>query len=92
MQLMHRSTIPYCYRFVSPQMKTLSLVLRPLLVGLTSAGPVQAKVLAEGKPKGGYDWQKIEQSSGIRYLCRTQAGATIQKADQCSTAGAVKPE
>lgn len=89
---MHRWTIPYCYAFVTSQMKSLSLLLLPLLVGLTNAAPVKAKVLADGKPKGGYYWQKVEQSNGIRFLCRIQAGAKIQKADQCSSAGAVKPE
>ncbi len=28
------------------------------------AAPSLAKVLAEGKPKGGFYWQKIEQKSG----------------------------
>jgi hypothetical protein len=30
-----------------------------LLVALAVAGPALAKVLAEGKPKGGFYWQKV---------------------------------
>jgi hypothetical protein len=73
-------------------MGTLSLLLQPLLIGLSIASPVPARVLAEGKPRGGFYWQKVEQSNGIRYLCRAQAEAKIQKAAQCTSAGAVKPE
>jgi hypothetical protein len=40
--------------------------LSPLLLLLTLlvAAPSLAKVLAKGKPKGGFYWQKIEQKSG----------------------------
>jgi hypothetical protein len=73
-------------------MKRIALLPIPLLIGLTTVGPALAKVLAESKPKGGYYWQKVEQSNGIRYLCRSQAEAKILKAAQCTSAGAVKPE
>ncbi len=62
-----------------------------LLVALAAAGPALAKVLAEGKPKGGFYWQKVEQSNGVRYLCRSTSDPKIQKASQCTSAGAVKP-
>jgi len=75
---------------LSAQMKYLSLLM--LIICLVNLGPALAKVLAESKPKGGYYWQKVEQSNGIRYLCRSQAEAKIQKAAQCTNAGAVKPE
>ncbi len=52
----------------------------------------KAKVLAEGKPKNGYYWQKIEQSSGkVIYQCRSTTDAKFRKKDKCEQAGAVKP-
>jgi hypothetical protein len=48
-------------------------------------------VLAEGKPKGGYYWQKVGASNGTRYLCRSTTEGKIQKAASCNAAGAVKP-
>ncbi|MCX5959247.1 MAG: hypothetical protein NT053_05215 [Cyanobacteria bacterium] len=46
-----------------------------------------AEVLAEGKAKGGYYWQKVSASNGTRYLCRSTNDAKIQKAAACTTAG-----
>ena len=64
----------------------------PLALLLTlAAAPALAAVLAEGQPKGGFYWQKVEQSNGVRYLCRSQSDAKIQKAAKCTTAGAPKP-
>ena len=72
--------------------------MRPpvLLAALTAAAlaamPAAAKVLAEGKPSKGFYWQKVEQSNGTRYLCRSQSDAKIQKGALCNGAGAVKPQ
>ena len=67
--------------------------LLPLLaLAVISALPASGKVLAEGKPSKGFYWQKIEQSNGTRYLCRSQSDAKIQKGSLCSGAGAVKPQ
>ena len=75
-----------------PTMRRRSLPLLLLLVAALAAGPALAKVLAEGQAKGGYYWQKIESDSGkVRYLCRSNSDAKIQKAASCNTAGAVKP-
>jgi len=72
-------------------MRHRSLPLLLLAAALTAA-PALAKVLAEGQAKGGYYWQKIEADSGkVRYLCRSNSDAKIQKAASCTTAGAVKP-
>ena len=49
-------------------------------------------MLAEGKVKGGYYWQKVSASNGTRYLCRSTTEGKIQKAAACTTAGAVKPQ
>lgn len=69
----------------------LPLLALPLLLAL-AAGPALAKVLAEGKPKGGFYWQKIEQKSGkVIYQCRSTMDAKFQKAASCEKAGAVKP-
>ena len=74
-----------------PTMRRRSLPLL-LLAATMAAGPALAKVLAEGQAKGGYYWQKIETDSGkVRYLCRANSDAKIQKAASCNTAGAVKP-
>ena len=69
--------------------------LSPLLLLLTLlvAAPSLAKVLAEGKPKGGFYWQKIEQKSGKAvYQCRAKGDSKFQKAAACDKAGAVKPK
>ena len=63
-----------------------------LLAVALIAGPAMAEVLAEGKPKGGYYWQKVSASNGTRYLCRSTTEGKIQKAAACTTAGAVKPQ
>jgi hypothetical protein len=64
----------------------------PLVLLLTFAtAPALATVLAEGQPKGGFYWQKVQQSNGVHYLCRSQSDAKIQKAATCTTAGAPKP-
>jgi hypothetical protein len=62
-----------------------------LLAAALAAGPALAEVLAEGKPKGGYYWQKVSASNGTRYLCRSTTERKIQKAAACTTAEAVKP-
>ena len=75
-----------------PTMRHLSLTLPLLLAAVLATGPAMAKVLAEGQAKGGYYWQKIEADSGkVRYLCRANSVAKIQKAASCNAAGAVKP-
>jgi len=84
--------VRYCFKSVYTHMKALSLLLPSLLIGLFSSGPALATVLAEGKPKGGYYWQKVSGSNGTKMLCRAQSEAKIQKAAQCTNAGAVKPE
>ena len=62
-----------------------------LLAAALAAGPALAEVLAEGKVKGGYYWQKVSASNGTRYLCRSTTDGRIQKAAACTAAGAVKP-
>jgi hypothetical protein len=62
-----------------------------LLAAAQAASPALAEVLAEGKPKCGYYWQKVSASNGTRYLCRSTTDARIQKAAACAAAGAVKP-
>jgi hypothetical protein len=69
--------------------------LSPLLLLLTLlvAAPSLAKVLAEGKPKGGFYWQKIEQKGGkVVYQCRATADSKFQKTAACEKAGAAKPK
>ena len=69
--------------------------LSPLLTLLTLlvVVPALAKVLAEGKPKGGFYWQKIEQKTGKAvYQCRATGDSKYQKAAACDKAGAVKPK
>jgi hypothetical protein len=61
-------------------------------VVVLSIAPAHAKVLAEGAAVKGFYWQKIEASNGVRYLCRSQSDAKIQKHSKCENAGAVKPE
>jgi hypothetical protein len=57
------------------------------------AAPSLAKVLAEGKPKGGSYWQKIEQKTGKAvYQCRATGDSKFQKAAACEKAGATKPK
>ena len=68
--------------------RSLTLIL---LAAALAAGPALAEVLAEGKPKGGYYWQKVSGSNGTKMLCRSNSDAKIQKAASCTTAGAVKP-
>jgi hypothetical protein len=62
------------------------------LLVTAAALPAAAKVLAEGKPSGGYYWQKVQQSNGIRYLCRSTSEGKIQKHAKCQAARAVKPQ
>jgi hypothetical protein len=62
-----------------------------LLAAALAAGPALAEVVAEGKVKGGYYWQKVSVSNGTRYLCRSTTDAKIQKAASCTAAGAQKP-
>lgn len=63
-----------------------------VLAGLLSICPGKAEVLAEGQPSGGFYWQKVSGSKGIRYLCRSTSDAKIQKSAKCTAAGAVKPQ
>ena len=75
-----------------PTMRHLSLTLPLLLAAVLVTGPAMAKVLAEGQAKSGYYWQKIEADSGkVRYLCRSNSDAKIQKAASCTAAGAMNP-
>ena len=62
-----------------------------LLAAALIAGPAMAAVLGEGKPKGGYYWQKVSGSNGTKMLCRSTTDAKIQKSASCTAAGAVKP-
>lgn len=55
------------------------------------SGPALAEVLAEGKPSGGYYWQKVSTKKGERYLCRSTSDPKIQKHEACEKAGARKP-
>ena len=76
-------------------MQSTRLILSAALLGLATAlapFPAYAKVLAEGKPSGGFYWQKIQQSNGIRYLCRSTSEGKIQKHANCEAARAVKPQ
>lgn len=70
--------------------------MRPLLILLLSAmaaSPAMAKVLAEGKPKNGFYWQKVESSSGkVSYLCRSNTDSKFQKGSKCQAAGAELPK
>ena len=55
--------------------------------------PVQAKVLAEGKPAKGYFWQKVSKANGqSSMMCRSTSSSTIQKASLCEKAGAKQPK
>ena len=65
---------------------------RSLTLLLLAAAPGLAEVLAEGKPKGGYYWQKVSGSNGTKMLCRSNSDPEIQNAASCATAGAVKPQ
>jgi hypothetical protein len=59
---------------------------------LLAVMPASAKVLAEGKPSGGFYWQKIEDKNGrVRFACRATGDAKFQKNASCEKAGAVKP-
>lgn len=70
-----------------PLLRLLPLLLLPL-----TALPASAKVLAEGQPKGGYYWQKLEDKNGkVRYACRATGDAKFQKSAKCEQAGASKP-
>jgi len=76
-------------------MCTTRLALAGSLVAalaLALGGPVLAKVVAEGPVKGGFYWQKIENSAGkVSYMCRSKAGAKLSPAASCDTAKAKKP-
>jgi hypothetical protein len=62
------------------------------LLLLALAAPSQAKVLAEGKPKGGFYWQKIENSNRkVSYMCRAKEGSKLSPAASCEKAKAPKP-
>ena len=72
--------------------------LSPLLLLLTLlvAAPSLAKVLAEGKPKGGFYWQKIEQkieqkTGNAVYQSRASGDSKFQKTTACEESGDVKP-
>jgi hypothetical protein len=63
-----------------------------LLLALTLATPALAKVLAEGKPKGGFYWQKIENTAGkVSYMCRAKEGSKLSPNASCEKAKAAKP-
>jgi hypothetical protein len=66
-----------------------SLALLAMLIG----SPALARVLAEGKPKGGFYWQKIEQQSGKTvYQYRSTKDSKFHKQQKCQSAGAVQPK
>lgn len=67
-------------------------IVSAALLLLAVAAPSQAKVLAEGKPRGGFYWQKIENSSGkVSYMCRAKEGSKLPPAASCEKAKAPKP-
>lgn len=67
---------------------TFFLVLTATLISL----PAGAKVLAEGKPSGGFYWQKVENKNGkVSYMCRSKDDSKIQNGAKCEKAGAKKP-
>lgn len=71
-----------------------AVVAASLLAVITGLGavPVEAKVLAEGKPSRGVYWQKIKKSDGqINYLCRSVKKGQLEKATTCDKAKAAKP-
>jgi hypothetical protein len=52
------------------------------------------KVLADGKEKKGFYWQKVEKADKkVVYMCRsrTKTGSKLEKNASCEKAGAVKP-
>ena len=53
------------------------------------SGKITGKVAEVCQEKG--CWMKVEQSNGVRYLCRSTSDPKIQKAALCTSAGAVKP-
>ncbi|MFM7267412.1 MAG: hypothetical protein ACKOZT_02330 [Cyanobium sp.] len=62
------------------------------VLALALSGPGLAKVVAEGPAKGGFYWQKVENSAGkVSYMCRAKAGAKLSPAASCDTAKAKKP-
>lgn len=68
------------------------LPLLPVLLVALAALPATAKVLAEGRPSGGFYWQKIEDKNGkVRYSCRATGNAKFQKNANCEKAGAIRP-
>lgn len=82
------------YEPVALSMKTSRTAIAALVAVAATSMPISAiaKVLAEGKPSGGYYWQKVEQSNGTRYLCRSTSEGKIQKAAKCEAARAAKPK
>jgi hypothetical protein len=65
--------------------------LQPFGLGPLSA---EAKVLADGKEKKGFYWQKVEKADKkVVYMCRsrTKTGSKLEKNASCEKAGAVKP-
>ena len=81
--------MPLSRRLLFP--KGVALV-STLTLTLSLAGPALAKVLAEGKPKGGFYWQKIENGAGkVSYMCRAQQGAKLSANASCEAAKAPKP-
>jgi hypothetical protein len=63
-----------------------------LLITIEQGLPLAAKVLAKGKPAGGFYWQKDEDKNGkILFQCRSTENGKFQKNANCEKAGAVKP-
>jgi hypothetical protein len=65
--------------------------LAPFGLGPLSA---EAKVLADGKEKKGFYWQKVEKADKkVVYMCRSKGktGSKLEKNASCEKAGAVKP-
>ena len=57
-----------------------------------SAGMAMAKVVAEGKPKGGYYYQKVEKQDGaIQFMCRAKKDNSLVKTSDCEKARAKQP-
>jgi hypothetical protein len=57
-----------------------------------AAGMAMAKVVAEGKPKGGYYYQKVEKKDGIiQFMCRSKKDNSLVKTSECEQAGAKQP-
>ncbi len=62
------------------------------LISVHIALPASAKVLKEGKPSGGFYWQKVEGNNGkVSFMCRSKGDGKLHKGEECEKARAKKP-